>query len=111
MLGQRQQSSVRTVRVSGKKKFHARLIIDAGSHYQLVKSYLQGMKKYHYVDNCKQEDKVCTGFFDGLEARATDHADRPQWDQTSGPLSGVLIVANLQVHRLILQASCSSSPA
>ena len=34
------------------------------------------MKEHHHVDICRQEDQVCTGFFDGLEASATDHADR-----------------------------------
>jgi len=28
---------------------------------------------YHHVDTCRQEDQVCIGFFDGLEASATDH--------------------------------------
>src|SRR6218665_2644647 len=56
--------------------FHARTILDAGSHYRLVKSYQQGTKEHHHVDTCKQEDRVCTGFFDGLETSATDHAMR-----------------------------------
>ena len=31
--------------------------------------------EHHHVDICRQGDQVCTEFFDGLEASATDHAD------------------------------------
>ena len=34
----------------------------------------QGLMEHHHVDMCRQEDQVCTGFFDGLEASATDYA-------------------------------------
>jgi len=68
------------------------------------------MKEHHHVDICKQEDQVCTGFFNGLEASATDHAGRPQWDRISafsrpgGPPKGLLIVAHFLIHQSILQA-------
>jgi len=78
MLGQRQQSSVDPCELSvlrEQQDFHARQILCVGSLYQLVKSNQQGMKEHHHVDICKQEGQVFTGVFDGLEARATDHAD------------------------------------
>ena len=79
MLGQRKQSSVDLCELSvleTQQDFHWRPIVDVGSLYRLVRSYQPGMKEHHHVDICRQEDQVCTGFFDGLEANATDPADR-----------------------------------
>jgi len=79
MLGQRQQSSVDPCEMSvlgEHQDFHGRPIADVGSLYRLLRSYRQGMMEHHHVDICRQEDQVCTGFFDGLEASATDQADR-----------------------------------
>ena len=79
MLGQRQQRSVDPCELSvleEQQDFHGRLIIDVGSLYRLVRSYQQGMKEHHHVGTCKLEDQVCAGLFDGLEANATDYADR-----------------------------------
>ena len=71
MLGQRQQSSVDQCELSVLKEqqdFHARPIVDVESLGRLVRSYQPGTKEHHHVD-------ICTGFFDGLEVSATDHAD------------------------------------
>ena len=78
MLGQRLQSSVGHANClfEEQQDFHAWPIVDAGSHYQLVKSREEGMKEQHYVGTCRQEHQVCTGFVDGLEASATDRVDR-----------------------------------
>ena len=69
---------MRTVRVGGTARFSCaadrRRCEPIG--YRLVRTYQQGLKEHHHVDTCRQEDQVCTGFFDGLEARATDHVDR-----------------------------------
>jgi len=69
VLGQRLQSSVDPCELSmfkGRQDFHAQPILDAGSHYRLVKSYRQGMKEYHHAGTCRQELKDCTRFSDGL---------------------------------------------
>ena len=79
MFGQRLESSVDPCELSmfeEQPDFHARPIVDAGSHYRLVKSYQQGMKEQHHVGTCKQEHQVCTGFFYELEASTADHIDR-----------------------------------
>jgi len=33
---------------------HVRPIVDAGSHYRLVKSHQQGMKEQHDIGTCRQ---------------------------------------------------------
>ena len=79
MLGLRQESSVDLCELFVLKEqqdFRARPIVDVGSLYRLVRSYRQGMKEHHHGDIYRQEDQVCTGFFGGLVASATDHADR-----------------------------------
>ena len=102
MLGQRRQSSVDPCELSvleEQQDFHARPIVDVWILYRLVRSYQQGMKKHHHLDTCRQENQVFTGFFDGLEASATDHADHTYFNRTSaflrpgGPPSGVLTIA------------------
>ena len=62
MLGQRPQSSEGPWELSvfeEQQGFHARPIVDVGSHYQLLKSYQQGMKDHYHVGTCRQEHKVC----------------------------------------------------
>jgi len=79
MLGQTQQSSVDPYELSvleEQQDFHGRPIFDVGSLCRLLRSYRLGMMEHHHVDICRQEDQACTGFFDRLEASATDHADR-----------------------------------
>src|SRR6218665_1709358 len=84
------------------------LMTMARSHYRLVKSYRQGIKRHQYAGTCRQEHQVCTEFFDGLEASATDYVDRPKWDRTfsafsrpGGTPNRELTVVCLQVHCLI----------
>jgi len=79
MLGQRQQSSLDPCELSvleEQQDFHGWPIVDVGNLYRLLRSDRQGMMEHHHLDICRQEDQFCTGFFDGLEASATDHADR-----------------------------------
>src|SRR6218665_1178335 len=71
------------VRVRGAARFPCAADRRRWNPLRLMKSHRQGMKEHLHAGICRQEHQVCTGFFDGLDASAVDHADRPKWDRTS----------------------------